>query len=404
MTSTHEIPHVPHTLASQKGDITLHWFLPTQGDARNIVGGGHGSGRPGGQREASLEYLTQIARAAEYNGFESVLTPTGQWCYDSWLTTASLISATSRLKFLIAFRPGLVSPTLIAQQAQTFQHFSNNRLNLNVVIGGEDAEQRAFGDHLTKQQRYTRADEALEIYKGLVTGAAPVNFNGEYNSIENAELAETPEIAPQVFFGGSSPEGIAVAAKHADVYLTWGEPVDRVKNKLDRVRTAARTHGRKLEFGIRLHVLARPTEEEAWAEAQLLLDHIDPEEVRRVQTALAKSQSEGQRRMSDLHGRGSVFHAGADARSLEITPNLWAGVGLVRGGAGTSLVGSYDQVADRIAEYQSIGLTHFILSGYPHLEEAFYVGEGVVPALLKRELTVTNHAETSPSATTPATL
>lgn len=376
-----------------QGDVTLHWFLPTQGDARTIVGGGHGSGRPGGKREATLEYLTQVARAAEYNGFESVLTPAGQWCYDAWLTTATLIAATNRLKFLVAFRPGLVSPTLVAQQAQTFQHFSNDRLNLNVVIGGEDIEQRAFGDHLTKPQRYARADEALEIYKGLIEGEGPVNFHGEYFNVENAELTSSPNVKPKIYFGGSSPEGIAVAAKQAEVYLTWGEPIEKVKEKLDRVRAEAATQNRELEYGIRLHILARPTEEEAWAEAQRLLDSIDPNEVQRVQAALAKSQSEGQRRMSELHDRGAVFHSGVDARALEVAPNLWAGVGLVRGGAGTSLVGSYEQVAERIAEYQSIGLSHFILSGYPHLEEAFSVGEGVVPALQKLGVSVTNHDE-----------
>ena len=384
--------------AGSQADITLHWFLPTQGDARSIVGGGHGSGRPGGNREATLDYLKQVARAAEYNGFESVLTPTGQWCSDAWLTTAALIQATQRLKFLVAFRPGLVSPTLIAQQAQTFQLLSDSRLNLNVVIGGEDTEQRAYGDHLNKKERYHRADEALEIYAKLIAGESDVSLDGTYNKVENAALYSAPDTTPHVFFGGSSPEGIEVGAKHSDVYLTWGEPPHKVEEKLDRVRAAAAAHGRELEYGIRLHVIARPTEEEAWEEAQRLLDAIDPGEVQRVQAALAKSQSEGQRRMTELHGQGSAFRAGADARSLEISPNLWAGVGLVRGGAGTALVGSYEQAAERIAEYRTIGLNHFILSGYPHLEEAFSVGEGVVPALQHLGLSVANHPDPQPAS------
>lgn len=380
-------------------DITLHWFLPTYGDSRAIMAGGHGGGLHTGPREVDLNYLTQLVLAAEYNGFESVLTPTGAWCADAWITTAALIAKTEKLKFLVALRPGLSSPTLIAQQAHAFQRLSGDRLILNVVVGGEDLEQRAYGDHSTKEERYAKAGEVLDFIdrvwsEGVVGegGGEPIDYHGDYLDIKGAHLTGPVQKRPPYFFGGSSAAGIATAAAHADTYLTWGEPVQQVGEKLASVDAAALAQGRAVEHGVRLHVIARPTEEEAWAEAQKLLDGIDPEAVRAVQNGLARSQSEGQRRMAELHGRGSDFTAGADARSLEIAPNLWAGVGLVRGGAGTALVGSYDQVAERLSEYRAVGSSHFILSGYPHLEEMFHVGEGIVPALQRLGLSVANHS------------
>lgn len=373
-------------------NITLHWFLPTSGDSRTIVGGGHGSGIDHGERRPDLRYLTQVAQAAEYNGFDSVLTPTGRWCQDAWVTTAALLSSTSRLKFLVALRPGLIGPTLTAHQALTYQELSNGRLLLNVVVGGEDVEQRAFGDHTTKAERYAIADESLAVIDHLWHSSEPLTFFGDHIRVENAALKSRPETLPPIFFGGTSPEGIDVAAKWADVYLTWGENTDNVKEKLQRVRERAAYYGRSPEFGIRLHVIARPTADEAWAEAQRIYDSLDPDRVAAAQTGLAASQSEGQRRMSELHGQGSAFRAGDDARKLEISPNLWAGIGLVRGGAGTALVGSYDDVAARIEEYRDLGISHFILSGIPHLEETFHVGEGVVPSLLERGVTVTNRS------------
>ncbi|AWB82001.1 alkanesulfonate monooxygenase [Corynebacterium yudongzhengii] len=364
--------------------LHLHWFLPIYGDSRHITAGGHGTSFHYGSRPADLDYLTQLALASERNHFESLLVPTGMWCEDAWITTAALIARTAKLKFLVALRPGLVSPLILAQQALAFQRLSNNRLNLNVVVGGEDHEQRAFGDYSTKEQRYRNADETLTIINHLLSSEEPLDFDGEYHRTEGAVLRRRPEKLPPIFFGGSSQPGIEVAGKHANVYLTWGEPPEQVTEKLDRVRHQAAQNDRELDYGIRLHIIARETEEEAWAYAQQLLDGLDPDEVTRLQEGLARSQSEGQRRQSELHGHGENFQAGADARSLEIYPNLWAGVGLVRGGAGTALVGSYQQVAERIKEYADIGLNHFILSGYPHLEETYQVGEGVIPAL--REL------------------
>jgi alkanesulfonate monooxygenase len=181
-----------------------------------------------------------------------------------------------------------------------------------------------------------------------------------------------------VYFGGSSPEAGRVAARHADVYLTWGEPVEAVAEKVEWIRGLAREEGRDIRFGIRLHTITRDTSAEAWAEADRLLSKIDDSTIASIQKGLKRSESEGQRRMLNLN-RGS-------RDDLEVAPNLWAGVGLVRGGAGTALVGSHTEVADRIEEYHRVGIDEFVLSGYPHLESAYWFAEGVLPVLADRGL------------------
>jgi alkanesulfonate monooxygenase len=359
--------------------LTFHWFLPTNGDSRHVVGGGHGTPATafGRNRPPTVAYLSQIARAAEDLGFVGVLTPTGAWCEDAWLTTAMVSQHTERLKFLVAFRPGFVSPTLAAQMASTFQRQTGGRLLLNVVTGGESHEQRAYGDFLDKDARYRRTGEFLQIVRDLWEGKT-VDLSGEHLQVEDARLARVPDPVPEVYFGGSSPIAGEIAARHVDVYLTWGEPPAQVAEKIAWVRGLATKEGRTVRFGIRLHVITRDTAEQAWAEAHKLLDGFDPGTVKSVQAGLARSESEGQQRMLALHG--------GNREDLEIHPNLWAGIGLVRGGAGTALVGSHDDVAERIKEYHALGIDEFVLSGYPHLEEAYWFGEGVLPRLAAQGL------------------
>jgi alkanesulfonate monooxygenase len=360
-------------------DLRFHWFLPTQGDGRGLIETGEAPppGVAGGLREASISYLTRVATAAEDLGFEAALTPTGGWCDDAWVVTAMLSETSERLKFLIAFRPGMVSPTLAAQMAATFQWHSRGRLLLNVVTGGDADEQRAFGDFLPKDERYRRTAEFLEIVRRLWAGER-VDFEGEHLRVEGATIHRLPEPAPPLYFGGSSPAAGEVAAEHVDVYLTWGEPPAAVAEKVEWVRALAAERGREVRFGIRLHTISRDRAEDAWARAQGMLEAVPAQLIAQIQARLRQSESEGQRRMLELHG--------GTAANLEVSPNLWAGVGLGRGGAGTALVGSHEEVAERIAEYAEVGIEEFVLSGYPHLEELYWFGEGVLPLLERRGL------------------
>ena len=365
--------------------LHLHWYLPTNGDSREIVGSGDDSHLALGPsasriRPPSIGYLGEIARTAERLGFESVLTPTGTWCEDAWITTAALTQVTSTLKFLVAFRPGFISPTLAAHQAATFQRISGGRLLLNIVTGGDPVEQARFGDHLSHDERYHRTGEFLEVLRGVATAppGTTFNFKGDHYSVTDARIDFGEWDPPTVFFGGASPAAEDVAAQYVDTYLAWGETPAQIAERLERLRARATQHGRTLQFGIRLHVISRDTSAAAWAQAERLLAGLDDDRIKSAQKVLARTESVGQQRMTELHnGRTS---------DLEISPNLWAGYGLVRGGAGTALVGSHTEVADRIAEYHALGIDHFILSGQPHIEEAYWFAEGAGTVLRSRGL------------------
>ncbi|WP_395369773.1 FMNH2-dependent alkanesulfonate monooxygenase [Komagataeibacter diospyri] len=347
--------------------INVLWFLPTHGDSRYL-------GTQKGGRPVDLPYLQQVAKAADTLGYYGVLIPTGRSCEDSWVVASALAPVTERLRYLIAVRPGLLSPTLAARMTATLDRFSNGRLLINIVTGGDPAENAGdglFADHAT---RYEITDEFLDIYRALLRGK-DVNFEGRHFTIKDGRLLFAPyqNDGPPLYFGGSSEAAAHVAAKSIDKYLTWGEPPALVAEKISHVRKLAHAQGREVSFGIRLHVIVRETAEEAWHEADRLISHLDDATIEKAQKVFARMDSVGQSRMSALHG-------GRRDR-LEISPNLWAGVGLVRGGAGTALVGDPDTVAERIDEYRRLGIDTFIFSGYPHLEEAYQFGELVLPNL-----------------------
>jgi alkanesulfonate monooxygenase len=371
--------------------IHLHWYLPTNGDSRSIVGAGddsqHIQGGEVNYRAASLDYLIDIARSAERLGFEGVLTPTGSWCEDAWLSTMAISQHTEKLKFIVAFRPGFISPTLAAHQAATFQRLTQGRLLINIVTGGDPVEQRRYGDQLDHQQRYARSGEFIAAFKGVSAARAngqPFDFQGQYYQLEQATLLPSAWPVPPVFFGGASAAAQQVAAAQADTWITWGEPLDQVAPRLTAVRAAAATQGRQLTFGIRFHVISRDSEEEAWREAARLLQGITPARIHSAQSLLSRTESVGQQRMTALLNNIEARHVNPEnVRALEIAPGVWSGYGLVRGGAGTALVGSHQQVAELIKAYHALGIDHFILSGQPHLEEAWWFAEGA-GALLRR--------------------
>ena len=347
--------------------MQLLWFIPTHGDGRYL-------GTAIGGRAVSFPYLRQIAQAVDDLGYTGALLPTGRSCEDAWVVAAALASVTQKMRFLVAIRPGLVSSGVAARMAATFDRLSNGRLLINVVTGGDPVELAGDGLHLAHDDRYELTDEFLTVWRAITAGEE-TNFSGEYLNIQGGKLLFPPvqKPYPPLWFGGSSPVAQKIAAKHVDVYLTWGEPPAQVAEKINTVRKLAEAAGRTLRFGIRLHVIVRETESEAWDAADRLIRYVDEEAITRAQKAYARMDSEGQRRMTQLH-QGS-------REALEISPNLWAGVGLVRGGAGTALVGDPATVAARMLEYVDLGVENFILSGYPHLEEAYNVAELLFPYL-----------------------
>jgi alkanesulfonate monooxygenase len=347
--------------------MKVFWFLPTHGDGRYL-------GTAEQARSVNYGYLRQIAQAADELGFEGVLLPTGRSCEDAWVVASTLVPATTKLKFLVAIRPGITSPTAAARMAATFDRLSGGRLLINVVTGGDPDEAVGDGVFLSHDERYEVTEEFLTIWREAVAGR-PISLSGKHLRVENAKVlypaVQKPH--PPLYFGGSSKVAYGLAARQVDVYLTWGEPPQQVEEKLSAVRRLAEEQGRTVKFGIRLHVIVRETEQEAWTAANDLIRYVDDETIARAQKAFARFDSEGQRRMAQLHS--------GSREELEVSPNLWAGVGLVRGGAGTALVGDPATVAKRMQEYTDIGIETFILSGYPHLEEAYRVADLLFPHL-----------------------
>ncbi|MHB0766156.1 FMNH2-dependent alkanesulfonate monooxygenase [Stutzerimonas sp. NM35] len=347
--------------------LDIFWFLPTSGDTRYL--GKSEFGRP-----ATNQYMRQIAVAAENLGYDGLLIPTGSSCLDPWVTAASLVPVTRRIKLLVALRTSVSSPTIIARQAASLDEALGGRLLLNVVPGGDAAELAAEGVYLKHDERYEAADEFLSVWRRVLQGET-VDFDGKHINVKKAQNFFPPvqKPYPPLYFGGSSAAAHELAAKHVDAYLTWGEPPAAVAEKIADVRERAKKHGRTVRFGVRLHVIVRETNEKAWAAAGELIQYLDDETIAKAQANYATMDSEGQRRMAALHG--------GRRDKLEVSPNLWAGVGLVRGGAGTALVGDPQTVAARLQEYVDLGVDSFVLSGYPHLEEAYRFAELVFPLL-----------------------
>lgn len=347
--------------------MNVFWFLPTHGD-------GHLLGTSEGARPVTLPYLKQVAQAADSLGYYGVLIPTGRSCEDSWVVASALVPLTERLRYLVAIRPGIISPTVSARMAATLDRLSAGRLLINVVTGGDPDENRGDGLHLSHSERYEASGEFLHIWRRVLQGEA-VDYDGKHLHVQNAKALYPPvqKPYPPLYFGGSSDAAHELAAEQVDVYLTWGEPPAAVAEKIADIRARAAKHGRTVKFGIRLHVIVRETAEQAWQAADKLIANISDETIAAAQQSFSRFDSEGQRRMAALHG--------GRRDQLEIYPNLWAGVGLVRGGAGTALVGDPQQVAGLIKEYADLGIESFIFSGYPHLEEAYRFAELVFPLL-----------------------
>ncbi|HEY0211988.1 MAG TPA: FMNH2-dependent alkanesulfonate monooxygenase [Paenirhodobacter sp.] len=348
--------------------LDFFWFIPSSGDGSYL-------GTDALSRPADPDYFREIARASDRLGYSGVLIPTGVACEESFILATDLAAHTERLKFLVAIRPGTASPAYYARLASSLDRVSRGRLLLNIVVGGSAQELAGDGVFLGHDERYDHADEFFQVFNSLMeTGQA--DLDGKYIRAQDARLGLPPvqQPRPPLYFGGSSDAGIEFSAGITEKYLTWGEPPAQVAQKIAQVRKAAAQRRRKVTFGIRLHFIVRETDEEAWAAADRLISHLSDETIAAAQQVQrTQSDSVGQARMQALHN--------GQRDRLEVSPNLWAGVGLVRSGAGTALVGSPATVAARLREYQALGIDTVIASGYPHLEESYRVAELLFPEL-----------------------
>lgn len=349
--------------------MRLFWYL--------VPNDGPYPWRPEGQRTVDYAYLKQLATTIDYLGYEGALVAGGGGGHDLWILSSFLAAHTSRMKFIVAQHPGRTSPMVMAQQAATFDQFSEGRLIVNIV-NGDDRSGLAHGVFLPHDERYEMADEYWSLWSRLVAGEE-VSAQGRHFRLKNARVTvrSRQQPRPELFFGGSSPVAMEMAARQVDTYLTYGEAPPDAGAKIAQVRRLAEAAGRRLSFGIRLHVIVRETKEKAWQAAQEAYDQIDGKTVEAIRRITVGGGSTSQERMNALHARPLT----GDVRELEFYPDLWSGIGLTRAGNAVAVVGDPQTVAERLREYREHGIETFILSGYPLIEEAYRFHDLVMPLL-----------------------
>lgn len=333
------------------------------------------------------QYIASFARAHEQAGFDRILV--GYWSDqpDGFLVTAHAAAHTSTLKFLLAHRPGFVSPTLAARKLASLDHLTDGRLAVHIISGGSDSEQRRDGDYLDKAQRYARTDEFLSVLKRSLESAAPYDHEGHFYRAEQAFSAIKPlQKTLPVYFGGSSPEAIDVAARHADVFALWGEPLAGAAETVRNVRAAAAKQGREIKFNISFRPILGKTEKEAWERAE----HIRKVASRQLTESgytfgLPKPQSVGAQRLLEAANQGD-----------RLDKVLWTGVAkLVQGGYNsTALVGTPEQVSDALLEYYQLGIDSVLIRGFDPLNDAVEYGEALIP-LTREKVAALNRGKRS---------
>ena len=360
---------------SNRLDTKFNWFIPIDGDGEHI-------GTVSAERPPTFDYLKNVAVTAEKEGFHSLLVPTRfsnglfeetEPLSETWTTVTALATSTKRIRFLIAVRPGFISPPLFAHMAATLDHISNSRIDLNIVPGGIPGDLERLGENLDHDQRYDRASEFIEVCRKLWENQEPVVFRGKTISIDGAICSPTPNKTPGFYIGGASEKAMDLCANQGDAYLSWIMPRNILVKHLSQMQAKSKARNRIVKYGLRTHIIVRENEAKAWEAAEELLSVASPKVM-----AQRKSQSG----ITEMVGRSMQER---NQNMHRDTKYLWNGISSVRVNCGTALVGDLEQVSEELLEYWKLGIDEFILSGYPHLEECRRVSRELLP-LVKRKI------------------
>ncbi len=367
----------------------FYWRIGMEGDHASLRtprrynrgnAGGHGPGNiapaiRGGRLDgySYIDHMAAVVKASESAGFVGGLLPSFPVTEDPWATASALARESDTYRFMVAFQPGFLHPLQAARMSASLQRATGGRLVYNIISGGGGAPQLWWGDKVQHDDRYARTSEFLDVLRGVWDGV-PFDYDGQFFRTEGASLPPllTGQPFPEVYFSGSSGAAVDAAGRHSDYYLSWLEPFDDLRTKFDGVRAHSGKSGRTPKFAVRIDIVARHTEEAAWAEIEKGWAFVDREAANRA----AQGDSVGAARI-----KGRVPETITGYRDLEVQPNVWCGFSLIRGGPAFGIVGSYEQVAERLDQLIDLGVDAFILAGNPHLEEAYRVGEEVLPLL-----------------------
>ena len=360
---------------SERPEPRFDWFIPIDGD-------GDRAGTLRAQRPPTFDYLKQVAQTAEECGFYSMLIPTrfanGLFAEDAplaetWTTATALAAVTSRIRFLVAVRPGFIALGLFAQMAAAFHEMSGGRLDINIVPGGIQNDFERVGEVSSHETRYERAEEFIEACRTLWQEPQPVRYRGEFYRLEDAYCAPAPgDNAPRFYLGGASPRALSLSSRQADVHLGWIEPLEDTTQRVNDLREHLDATGRPVKLGLRTHLVIRDDEEDAWKAARSLIADAALEVKAQRQSAIAGTPMVGQQAQA------------REAEDHRLGRHLWNGLSEVRVNCGSALVGTPDQVAEELVGYWRLGIDEFILSGFPHVEECERVATDLLPILKER--------------------
>jgi alkanesulfonate monooxygenase len=346
--------------------LEFGWYLPTHGDTTAY-------GVMEAQVAGSPELCDRVVQAAEAAGFEYLLIPVGSVCWEAWITGAFMAARSSRIKPLIAARPGYINPVLLAKMISTFDQMSGGRICVNLIAGQNESEVEGEGVRYGKEERYALMEEEVSILKALWTTRGPVHFQGKFHTLSGAHIRPRPlqQPFPKFYLGGGSREAWEMSAKHSDVHLFWGDLPERIAANIAEIREMAKAHDRESEigFGMRLQVICREDEKDAWAAADVLVRNATERQKQEMKT-LYNNSAANQRVQQLAREHGDL-----------LLPHLWTGITKVRPGAGIAVVGNPQQCADTFQQFIDAGCHSFCLSGYLHDEEAECFGRLIRPIL-----------------------
>jgi alkanesulfonate monooxygenase len=321
----------------------------------------------------SPELCERVVRAAEQAGFEYLLIPVGSTCWEAWIAGAFMAARSSKIKPLIAARPGYINPVLLAKMISTFDQMSGGRICVNLIAGQNESEVEAEGIRYPKEERYALMEEEVSILKALWTSRGPVHFKGRFHTLSGAHIRPRPlqQPYPKFYLGGGSRQAWEMSAKHSDVHLFWGDLPERIAANIGEIRVMATAFGREHEigFGMRLQIICREDERDAWEAADQLVRHASERQKQEIKTLYTKPVA-NQRVQELAREYGDL-----------LLPHLWSGITKVRPGAGIAVVGNPAKCAEMLQQFIEAGCHSFCLSGYLHDEEAERFGRLVRPIL-----------------------
>ena len=342
----------------------VSWFAPIcNGDFEFM-------GVPDDHLKSNFKNASNILLTADRLGYRNILCPSSyQVGQDTLPFVAAVAPQTNNINILAAARCGEIHPPMLARTLATIDHILEGRFTINIISSNLP------GTELDSRSRYQRSREVIEILKQAWTQDS-IKYKGEFYDLELGTEPVKPyqqNGGPLLYFGGYSPDGKDLCAEHCDVYLMWPETEDKIQGHMTEISQKAADYGRTVDFGLRVHMIVRETEQEAKAYAQRLMSKLDDEVGAEIRERALDAKSLGVAKQAEMR-------AISDDDGF-VEDNLWTGIGRARSGCGAAIVGNPDQVLAKINRYMDMGIRSFIFSGYPHLQECELFAKYVLPQI-----------------------